>query len=142
MNFPFGTISTAKRVIDDVMVPVIVAREEALAGEVEGLIRDLRFAQGVGGIARKLGRYTVGIPHRVRGAMMNANERTPGRPRRRVSPTPPSRWQWGFVPGAATAHQPDGGKTQIIMPQSEGSGTCVVATVPTVPNSLVPPAKL
>ena len=70
LNFPFGTISAAMRFIDDVMVPVIVAKEEAVAGEVRGLIRDIRFAKGVGGIARKLGRYTIGIPRSVRGAMI------------------------------------------------------------------------
>jgi len=58
--------------IDDAMVPVIVAKEEATAGEVNGLIDRLRFAKGVGGIARALGRYTVGIPRRARGAMIAA----------------------------------------------------------------------
>jgi len=70
MDFPFESIAAAMRFIDDVMVPVIVAREEASAGEVNGLIRDLRFAKGVGGIARKLGRYTVGIPQKVRAGMI------------------------------------------------------------------------
>jgi CRISPR-associated endonuclease/helicase Cas3 len=72
MNFPFESIAAAMRFIADVMVPVIVAKEEATAGEVEGLIRELRFAKGVGGIARKLGRYTVGIPRTVRNAMIAA----------------------------------------------------------------------
>ena len=70
MNFPFQEIADAMRFISDVMVPVIVAKEEARAGEVEGLIRPLRFAAGVGGIARKLGRYTVGVPRTVRDAMI------------------------------------------------------------------------
>jgi CRISPR-associated endonuclease/helicase Cas3 len=72
MNFPFECIAAAMRFIDDVMVPVIVAKEEATAGEVEELIRELRFATGVGGIARKLGRYTVGIPRTARNAMIAA----------------------------------------------------------------------
>ncbi len=72
MNFPFETIATAMRFIDDAMVPVIVAKEEAEPGEVEALIRALRFAKGVGGIARKLGRYTVGVPRRARSAMIAA----------------------------------------------------------------------
>lgn len=70
LNFPFEGIAAAMRFIDDVMVPVIVAKEEATAGEVEGLIGRLRHAQGVGGIARKLGRYTVGVPRTVRSAMI------------------------------------------------------------------------
>jgi CRISPR-associated endonuclease/helicase Cas3 len=72
LNFPFESISTAMRFIDDAMVPVIVAREDASVGEVDGLIRDLRFARGVGAIARKLGRYTVGIPRKVRAGMIAA----------------------------------------------------------------------
>jgi len=47
-----------------------VAKEEAVAGEVEELIRVLRFAKGVGGIARQLGRYTVGVPRSVRTKMI------------------------------------------------------------------------
>jgi CRISPR-associated endonuclease/helicase Cas3 len=70
MNFPFESIAAAMRFIDDVMVPVIVAKEEAHPGEVEALIRDLRFAAGVGGIARKLGRYTVGVRRKVRADMI------------------------------------------------------------------------
>lgn len=70
MNFPFESIAAAMRFINDVMVPVIVAKEEARTGEVEGLVRELRFAKGVGGIARKLGRYTVGVPRSVRTEMV------------------------------------------------------------------------
>jgi CRISPR-associated endonuclease/helicase Cas3 len=70
LNFPFEDIAAAMRFIDDAMVPVIVAREEATPGEVDALVRDLRFAPHVGGIARKLGRYTVGIPRRVRAGMI------------------------------------------------------------------------
>ena len=70
LNFPFEQIASAMRFIDDVMVPVIVAKEEARPGEVELLIRDLRFATGVGRIARQLGRYTVGVPRKVRGDMI------------------------------------------------------------------------
>lgn len=70
LNFPFESIAAAMRFIDDVMVPVIVAKEEARVGEVNELVRDLRFAKGVGGLARALGRYTVGIPRRVRDRMI------------------------------------------------------------------------
>jgi CRISPR-associated endonuclease/helicase Cas3 len=70
MNFPFESIAAAMRFIDDAMVPVIVAKEEAERGDVEELIRVLRFAKGIGGIARKLGRYTVGVPRGARNAMI------------------------------------------------------------------------
>jgi CRISPR-associated endonuclease/helicase Cas3 len=70
MNFPFERIAAAMRFIDDMMVPVIVAKEEAVCGEVNELIRVLRFAKGVGGIARQLGRYTVGVPRSVRMKMI------------------------------------------------------------------------
>jgi CRISPR-associated endonuclease/helicase Cas3 len=72
LNFPFETIANEMRFIDDLMVPVIVGKEEAQKGEVAELVRDLRFAKGVGGIARKLGRYTVGVPRRVRLEMIAA----------------------------------------------------------------------
>jgi CRISPR-associated endonuclease/helicase Cas3 len=70
LNFPFETIAEAMRFIDDTMVPVIVPVEDA--GMVEPLVEELRWAKGVGGIARKLGRYTVGVPRRVRNAMLAA----------------------------------------------------------------------
>ena len=40
---------------------MIVAKEEARAGEVEALISDLRFVSGVSGISRKLERYAHGL---------------------------------------------------------------------------------
>lgn len=70
LNFPFESIAAAMRFIDDVMVPVIVGREEAEPGEVDRLVDELHFVQGVGGIARRLGRYTVGIPRKVRYEMI------------------------------------------------------------------------
>jgi len=72
LNFPFESIAAAMRFIDDAMVPVIVAREEDEPGEVAALVDALRFAKGVGAIARKLGRYTVGVPRSVRQAMIGA----------------------------------------------------------------------
>ena len=68
------------RFINDMMVPVIVAEEEAVAGEVEELIRALRFAKGVGGIARQLGRYTVGVPRSVRTKMVTEGVAEGSRP--------------------------------------------------------------
>jgi CRISPR-associated endonuclease/helicase Cas3 len=72
LDFPFETIAREMHFIDDVMVPVIVAAEEAVPGEVNKLIEKLRFVKGVGGIARQLGRYTVGVPRRARTAMIAA----------------------------------------------------------------------
>jgi CRISPR-associated endonuclease/helicase Cas3 len=72
MNFPFESIAAAMRFIEDNMAPVIVAKEEAEPGEVEELIRALRFAKSVGGIARRLGRYIVGVPRTARNAMIAA----------------------------------------------------------------------
>ncbi|WP_284948271.1 CRISPR-associated endonuclease Cas3'' [Acidisoma cladoniae] len=70
LNFPFQEIAASMRFIDDVMVPVIVAAEDN--GEVRPLIEALRYTTRVGGIARKLGRYTVGVPRPVRSAMYAA----------------------------------------------------------------------
>ena len=70
LNFPFQAIAEAMRMIDDVMVPVIVAKEEDNPGEVRALVRPLPFVRGVGGIARELQRYTVGVPRRVRSALI------------------------------------------------------------------------
>jgi CRISPR-associated endonuclease/helicase Cas3 len=72
LDFPFETIAREMRFIDDAMLPVIVACEEEQPGQVAALVRDLRFAKSVGGIARKLGRYTVGVPRAARSAMVSA----------------------------------------------------------------------
>jgi CRISPR-associated endonuclease/helicase Cas3 len=68
LNFPFATMAGATRFIDDTMVPVIVPVEDN--GAVAPLLKELEWVTGAGGIARKLGRYTVGVPHRVRNAML------------------------------------------------------------------------
>ena len=68
LDFPFEAIATAMRFIDDTMVPVIVPAEDG--GAVQGLIERLRFATGAGGLARALGRFTVGVPRRVRSGML------------------------------------------------------------------------
>ncbi len=69
MNFPFESIAAAMRFIDDAMVPVIVPKEEARPGEVAEVVARLQYG-GVGGAARALNRYTVGVPRRVRAAMV------------------------------------------------------------------------
>ncbi len=71
LDFPFESLAAAMRFIDDAMVPVIVPKEETSNGEVDRLIRAIPFAKGVGGIARRLGRYTVGVPRRVRQSMIS-----------------------------------------------------------------------
>ncbi len=71
MNFPFESIALAMRFIDDAMVPVIVAKEEERPGEVKELVDRLRYGGGIGAVARKLGRYTVGVPRKVRLAMLS-----------------------------------------------------------------------
>lgn len=68
LNFPFTYIAQAMRFIDDAMVPVIVPVEDD--GAVAPLLVDLRWVLAPGGIARKLGPYTVGIPRRARNALL------------------------------------------------------------------------
>jgi CRISPR-associated endonuclease/helicase Cas3 len=58
LTFPFQNISKAFRMIESHLFPVIVP----LTGEVETLLQDLRFADKVGGIARKLQPYLIQIP--------------------------------------------------------------------------------
>ena len=72
LNFPFETIAQEMRFIDDTMVPVIVAREETMVGEVRKLLDRLPFSPRIGGITRQLARYTVGVPRRVRSQLIAA----------------------------------------------------------------------
>jgi CRISPR-associated endonuclease/helicase Cas3 len=66
--------------IDDIFVPVIVPfrPHEPLAESVHQLIKSLRRLGGlpepvpVGGIARKLQPYTVGVPEKARAALLKA----------------------------------------------------------------------
>ncbi|MCB8879381.1 CRISPR-associated endonuclease Cas3'' [Acidisoma cellulosilytica] len=68
LNFPFADIAARMRFIDDAMVPVIVPVEDD--GEVKPLLDQLPYVKGTGGIAQKLGRYTVGVPCAVRAEML------------------------------------------------------------------------
>jgi CRISPR-associated endonuclease/helicase Cas3 len=70
MNFPFEQIANAMRFVEDTMVPVIVPKDVVRLAEVEALVEELRYAQGVGRIARKLQPYTVGVPRPVRNEMV------------------------------------------------------------------------
>lgn len=69
LNFPFETVASLFRLIDDAMVPVIVPyepRKDAIAGLCERLL----FTESVGGIARKLQRFLVNVPPRDRQALI------------------------------------------------------------------------
>ncbi|MBS0612701.1 MAG: DEAD/DEAH box helicase, partial [Proteobacteria bacterium] len=68
LDFDFETIARKMRFIDDVMVPVIVAKEDQ--GEAAGLIEALRHVPRPGGVARALQRFTVGIPHAARAHLL------------------------------------------------------------------------
>ncbi len=57
-NFPFQNIAQAFTMIDSHLLPIIVPRDDVA----EKLINDLRFADGVGGIARGLQPYLVQVP--------------------------------------------------------------------------------
>lgn len=61
-DFPFETIATAMRFIDDVMEPIIVPVDAQARDAVEAL----RHAPRIGRLARELQRYTVGIPPAAR----------------------------------------------------------------------------
>ena len=74
LNFPFETIAQDMRFIEDAMVPVIVPKEDD--GEAEKLVRDLPFVSHIGGIARQLARYAVGVPRRARDTMLAAHAAT------------------------------------------------------------------
>lgn len=65
LDFPFESIATAMRFIDDAMVSVIVPAQEP-NGEATMLLERLPFVTKPGGIARGLQRYAVGVPQRVR----------------------------------------------------------------------------
>ena len=74
LDFPFETIATEMRFIDEEMAPVIVPVEDG--GEVRPLLARLPYATGTGGIARRLGRYAVGVPRKARLAMIAAGAAT------------------------------------------------------------------
>ena len=65
-DFPFATVASRFRLIEDTMVPVIVRRDE----EARRLIKALEHAPHIGRIMRGLQTYTVGVPRRVRAALI------------------------------------------------------------------------
>jgi CRISPR-associated endonuclease/helicase Cas3 len=64
LDFPFERIADSVRLIDEAMAPIIVPAEDD--GEAAPLLEKLRFAERPGRIARRLQRFTVGVPQRVR----------------------------------------------------------------------------
>lgn len=68
-DFPFETIAHAMRLIDDVMRPVIVADDEESRHWLAEL-RNPESPEKLGTIARKLQRYTVGIPEKNRAELL------------------------------------------------------------------------
>ena len=71
LNFRFADIAEAFRLIEDAMVPVIIpATAHRIGGAPDDLVRKLRFAPTIGGLARKLQRHIVQIPRKDRGEMI------------------------------------------------------------------------
>ncbi|MEK0082683.1 CRISPR-associated helicase Cas3' [Benzoatithermus flavus] len=67
-DFPFATVAGQFRMIEDVMVPIIVPWDD----EAHRLARALEYAPRIGGLLRRLQRYTVGVPRRVRAELIAA----------------------------------------------------------------------
>ena len=83
MNFPFESIAAAMRFIDDAMVPVIVAKEEAeRQAKSRGLSAHCALPKASAGSRGSLGAYTVGVPRAARNAMIAAGVAEVIRPER------------------------------------------------------------
>jgi len=67
-DFPFSTIAEAVRLVEDEALPVVVPAEDA--GKADKLLRALMHVDHPGGIARSLQRYAVGVPPKVRAALI------------------------------------------------------------------------
>ncbi|MCY3744790.1 MAG: CRISPR-associated helicase Cas3' [Acidobacteria bacterium] len=74
LDFPFETIAREFRLIETAMVPVIVSYRgpDGADRAVDGLIKELDFAERPGALARRLQPYTVPIPTRARATLMSA----------------------------------------------------------------------
>ncbi|MBI4938336.1 MAG: CRISPR-associated helicase Cas3' [Nitrosomonadales bacterium] len=72
-DFPFQNIASDFRMIESHMLPLIIPYE----AEVEELINSLRFADHVGGIARKLQPYLVQVPKHAFTALADAGAIAP-----------------------------------------------------------------
>ena len=65
-DFPFATVATAFRMIEDTMVPIIIPRDDTA----RTALRDLEHAPFVGQAARKLQPYTAQVPRRIRATLI------------------------------------------------------------------------
>lgn len=68
-DFPFATIAENMRFIDSVMRPIIVADDDESRHWL-GELRNPHGEERLGLVARKLQRYTVGVPDRVRSGLL------------------------------------------------------------------------
>lgn len=66
LKMPMESVARRFRMIDSALAPILIPFDETA----ETLIHDLRYAEHVGGIARKLQRYLVNIPPRDRAALI------------------------------------------------------------------------
>ena len=65
-DFPFATVAECFRMIEDTMIPVIIPYND----EARRLVQALEHAPHIGWIMRGLQPYTVGVPRRVRAALI------------------------------------------------------------------------
>lgn len=68
-GLPFETLATKFRMIDSVQLPVIIARDD----EAQAALRDLEFADGCAGIARRLQPYLVQVPRKAYEALLQVD---------------------------------------------------------------------
>lgn len=67
-GLPFETLASKFRMIDSLQLPVIIPFDE----EARGALRELEFAEGCGGIARRLQPYVVQVPRKGYDALLKA----------------------------------------------------------------------
>ncbi len=85
-SLPLETLAAKFRLIDSVQLPVIVPYGDD--GTVDKLLNELEFAEGCGGIARKLQPYLVQLPQRGYEALRKAGA---------VQPVAPKKWGEQFM---------------------------------------------
>jgi CRISPR-associated endonuclease/helicase Cas3 len=67
-DFPFRVVARKYHIIKDIMEPIIIPWNK----KAETIIQGLRYAENVGGLARKAQRYTVSVPLRVMVSLLAA----------------------------------------------------------------------
>ncbi|MEJ7686900.1 MAG: CRISPR-associated endonuclease Cas3'' [Variovorax sp.] len=83
-SLPMETLASKFRMIDSVQMPVIVPFDE----EARGLLKQLRFAEGSGGLARKLQSYLVQLPRQGFEALRKVGA---------IQPVLPEKWGEQFM---------------------------------------------